>query len=220
MKKRILFILACFWIIISFLLIRITYAKYISSISGSSNAHISFWNITLNNQDILSNADFSSNISLTFPGDTYRSANVIVPGATGYFDLTIDTSTVSIPYQYSVTVVPAPSNNIDDIAAIGYALDQDYNNITYLDSQHTDISNTVYPGALTSSIRVYVSWIDGGNTEVLNDIDDTYIALDAGNAVLTVTVDFEQIPALVNNIISQNEILENDISQNVLNELP
>ena len=60
MKKKVLFILACFWVIISFLLIRITYAKYLTAMSGSSDAHVSFWNITLNNQDILSNSNLTS----------------------------------------------------------------------------------------------------------------------------------------------------------------
>ena len=218
MKKKVLFILACFWIIISFLLIRITYAKYLTAMSGSSDAHVSFWNITLNNQDILSNSNFSSNISLVFPGDTYRKANVIVPGGIGYFDLTIDTSTVSIPYKYSVTVTPAASNDIDDIDVIGYSLDGNNNNITYLTAQNTEIANTVYPNTLNSSIRVYVQWVDGGQAEVLNDIADTNIALDGGNAVITVTVDFEQVPALVNNVVVENVI--NEIPENVVNELP
>ena len=81
MKKRVLFILACLWLIITFMVIKATYAKYLSSIDSNANIHISGWKIILNNQDIMQNSDFSENIDLIFPGNDYYIPDYIVPGA-------------------------------------------------------------------------------------------------------------------------------------------
>ena len=193
MKKKILFVLACVWFIITFLLVQVAYSKYLTSFDASASVQIAVWNIVLNNQNIIQNDDFSSNVTLTFPGDQYRAANYIVPGAIGYFDLVIDTSEVSIPFIYTVTVVPSDDNEIDDIKAIGYSINGNNNVITNLDATHTQIQNSASAGDLVSSIRVYVKWEDEDVNQFLNNIADTNIALDEGIASIDVTVNFEQI---------------------------
>ena len=85
MKKKVLFILACFWLIISFLIIKSTYAKYLSTINSNANISISAWRIKLNTQDIMSNSNFTQNMNLIFPGDNYYVADNIVPGALRIF---------------------------------------------------------------------------------------------------------------------------------------
>lgn len=85
MKKKVLFILACFWLIISFLIIKSTYAKYLSTINSNANISISAWRIKLNTQDIMTNSNFTQNINLIFPGDNYYVADNIVPGALRIF---------------------------------------------------------------------------------------------------------------------------------------
>ena len=85
MKKKVLFILACFWLIISFLIIKSTYAKYLSTINSNANISISAWRIKLNTQDIMTNSNFTQNMNLIFPGDNYYVADNIVPGALRLF---------------------------------------------------------------------------------------------------------------------------------------
>lgn len=85
MKKKVLFILACFWLIISFLIIKSTYAKYLSTINSNANISISAWRIKLNTQDIMANSNFTQNMNLIFPGDNYYVADNIVPGALRIF---------------------------------------------------------------------------------------------------------------------------------------
>ena len=192
MKKRILMILACLWVIISLLLIGATYAKYISSIGTNASVGIDVWTVVINNTDILQNNNFSSQLSLQFPETDYHLANVIVPGAIGYFDLTVDTSEVSLPYKYSVTVVPDQTNEIADIKAIGFSVDGNNNQITYLDAQHTEIYNTVYPDSVSSTLRVYVQWFEE-SPATLNDAADTNIGLDGDSAVIRANLTVEQI---------------------------
>lgn len=85
MKKKLMLILALLWLSISFLVIRVTYAKYLSSINSNTSVGISAWKIKLNTQDIMQNEDFSNNLELTFPGDEYYIEDVIVPGAMRIF---------------------------------------------------------------------------------------------------------------------------------------
>lgn len=192
MKKRILLLLACLWIIISFLLIFTTYAKYISSLSATTGVDVSAWTVVVNETNIIENNNFSSNLTLQFPETDYQLGDVIVPGAIGYFDLTIDTSQVSIPYKYTVSVAPDVSNEIADIKVIGFSTNGNNEQITYLDEQNNQIFNTVSPSSVSSAIRVYVKWFDD-NTETLNDYADTNIALDGGSAIIQATLTFEQI---------------------------
>ena len=81
MKKKVLLILALLWFIISFLVIRVTYAKYLSSIDSNASIGISAWKVKLNTQDVIENSDFSENLELIFPGDDYYTEDTIVPGA-------------------------------------------------------------------------------------------------------------------------------------------
>ena len=85
MKKKVLLILALLWFLISFLIIQVTYAKYLSSINSNTSVGISAWRIKLNTQDIINNSNFSQNLALTFPGDSYYIQNVVVPGAMRIF---------------------------------------------------------------------------------------------------------------------------------------
>lgn len=85
MKKRVLLILAFIWFIISFLVIRVTYAKYLTTINSNANITISSWKIKLNNQDIIQNSTFAQAINITFPGNEYYIADTIVPGAMRLF---------------------------------------------------------------------------------------------------------------------------------------
>ena len=85
MKKKVLFVLACLWLIISFLIIKSTYAKYLSTIDSNANISISAWRIKLNTQDIMANSNFTQNMNLIFPGNDYYVANTIVPGALRIF---------------------------------------------------------------------------------------------------------------------------------------
>ena len=85
MKKRIILLLACLWLIISFLLIKSTYAKYLSTIDSNANISISAWRIKLNTQDIMQNSDFTQNMNLIFPGNDYYLEDTIVPDALRLF---------------------------------------------------------------------------------------------------------------------------------------
>ena len=192
MKKIVFLIFACLWIIISLLIIRSTYAKYLTSIDGGTNVNIAQWNLILNKQDILQNSDFSSTLSLKVPKSDYYIEDYMVPGATGYYDLIIDSSNVSLPFRFHITCSVAENSDIKDAKIIGYSRNGN-SQITYLDDSKKEITDSVAETVDTCSVRVYVKWIDNDSSETMNDTNDTSVALNNGNAIITTNISFEQI---------------------------
>ncbi len=192
MKKRVFLIFACLWIIISLLIIRSTYAKYLTSIDGGTNVNIAQWNLILNKQDILQNSDFSSTLSLKVPKSDYYIEDYMVPGATGYYDLIIDSSNVSLPFRFHITCSVAENSDIKDAKIIGYSRNGN-SQITYLDDSKKEITDSVSETVDTCSVRVYVKWIDNDSSETMNDTNDTSVAINNGNAIITTNISFEQI---------------------------
>lgn len=192
MKKRIFLIFACLWIIISLLIIRSTYAKYLTSIDGDTNVNIAQWNLILNEQDIIKNSDFSTTLSLQVPKTDYHIADYMVPGATGYYDLVLDSSNVSLPFRFHITCSVAENSDIKDAKIIGYSRNGN-KQITYLDDSETEITDSVADTVETCSVRVYVKWIDDDSSETMNDVNDTSVAVNSGKAIITTNISFEQI---------------------------
>lgn len=193
MKKRILLFLALLWLVISFLMIKTTYAKYLSSIDSNANISISAWRIKLNTQDVMDNSDFTQNVNLIFPGDNYYTADTIVPGALGYFDLVVDTSEIALGVRYTVTTEVGENSDIPDAKIVGYSFPGQQNYITYLENSENSVSSSSAASVNTNTIRIYVSWNDNPNTETLNDSEDTQIATTSGKAILKANVLFEQL---------------------------
>ena len=122
-KKKAFLMLACVWFIITFSVIQTTYAKYVTNLNANANISISYWNIVVNTQNILENSDISSVMSVVLPGDEYTLENVLVPGATGYFNLNIDSSNVTVPFTLTVTTAINESRTITtDFAISGYSI--------------------------------------------------------------------------------------------------
>ena len=194
MSKKTLIILAILWIIILAFIIQYTYAKYLSDITTNTSIGIATWDLSLNNTNVIEESDFSEYLTLTFPGNEYYNADCVVPGAIGYFDLTIDSSNVTLAFRYTVTASFAAGNDIQDMKIIGYALDGNYQNITYLTNSVPNAAHRVSANENSSTMRVYIQWVDGDQNEALNDIDDTNIAKTSGKTVIKANVSFEQMP--------------------------
>ena len=185
-KKKAFLMLACVWFIITFSVIQTTYAKYVTNLNANANISISYWNILVNNQNITENSDLSAVMSVVLPGSEYAKSDVLVPGSTGYFDLNIDSSQVTVPFTATIsTAINEASSLKTDFVVTGYSIDggeiielTDTNSFTY--SIGSDVSNTL--------ITIYTTWIDDG----LDSTEDTSLGILGGTAILDVNVKFEQ----------------------------
>lgn len=188
-KKKAFLLLACVWFIISFSVVQTTYAKYVTNLDANANITISYWNISVNKQDIMNNSDLSGHMTAVIPRSTYAKEGVIVPGATGYFDLEIDSSKVNVAFSVIVSAtINETSSLTTDFVLSGYSLD---NGITIAELADEETSFTCNIAADTTStiIRVYTTWLDDG----LDSTEDTSLGISGGTAILDVNLKFEQI---------------------------
>ena len=198
MKRKVFFFITVLWLITSVLVIQSTYAKYLTSLSSEGSINVASWDIALNNQDIINNSNFTSTLSLTVPGTTYYATGALVPTAIGYFDLNIDATNVILDVRYTVTCQFPATNDVTDLQIIGYSLGPSYSTTTNLSTPSAAITRTVI-GGNSEDIRIYVKWIDDNQvtfsnySQVLDDDDDTDIAIDGGSGVIQVNVSFEQL---------------------------
>ncbi len=191
--KRLLIFLAIIALIVSLYFIVTTYAKYLSSATGSTSASIARWNIVVNGTSIKNNTTLSSPITPVFPGNDNYAADIIAPGAEGYFDLIFDFSDVDVSFNYTISVSGNENNLVDDFVITGYSIDDgDKQNI----DDGAEISEEIlHSSNITSrTVRVYVSWDDDANTETMNNSDDTYTTtVENGQGILDVNITFAQI---------------------------
>ena len=185
-KKKAFLMLACVWFIITFSVIQTTYAKYVTNLNANANISISYWNILVNNQNITENPDLSAVMTVVLPGNEFSKSDVLVPGSTGYFDLNIDSSQVTVPFTATIsTAINEASSLKTDFVVTGYSIDggeiielTDTNSFTY--SIGSDVNNTL--------ITIYTTWVDDG----LDSTEDTSLGILGGTAILDVNVKFEQ----------------------------
>ncbi len=140
----------------------------------------------------MNNSDITSTIELVVPESDYYKENYIVPGAIGYFDVNVDSTNVSVRFKYTITCSSPNSNQISDLKPIGYSLNGNNDTIIELTNTNYTIENYLLSYETTSSIRVYVKWIDD-LTESLNDLEDTTLAQDNSIGKVDVNVKFEQM---------------------------
>jgi hypothetical protein len=200
-KKKAFLLLACIWFIITFTVIQTTYAKYVTNLDANTNISISYWNILVNDQDIIENSDISGSMVSVLTGNDYTKENVIVPGAIGYFDLNIDSSNVTVPFKLTVTsAINEASTLSEDFIVSAYSLDGGItiNSLISDDTISDDdiINNDVTAFSIdvaedtdTTLLRVYTTWDDDG----IDSEEDTLLGISGGTAILDVTLDFEQI---------------------------
>lgn len=183
-----------------------TYSKYVTGTNGNASVRIARWNLTVNNQDIVNNNNFSSVISPVFPGNSNISSGVIAPTAEGYFDIVIDGSNTDVSFSYTITTSDNANSAVSDLVLSGYSIDGGERQDVSSTNGQISITNSILYNDVDKnvSLRVYFMWNDDSDNgaEMDND-DDTDATKNTNNrALLNVNVTFVQ---LANNQNQNNE---------------
>ncbi|MCF0126562.1 MAG: hypothetical protein HUJ68_12570 [Clostridia bacterium] len=187
-QKKALLVLLLIWFVITANLIKTTYAKYVTDLITGTNVAMSKWNILLNDEDIMDEDAMENILTLTFPGNEYMTPNTIVPGAIGYFDINIDSTKTTVPFNVIVNAtIDEESAYTDEFAVSGYSIN-DLNTITPMPEGQATLSYNIQPTTNNTLIRVYLSWIDDG----IADADDTALGIAAEVSNIKVKLRFEQ----------------------------
>lgn len=187
--KKTLVILAIIWLIMTFNLIKTTYAKYVTNLDANTNVSISGWNLAINEQDIIENNDISNVLNLNLVENEYAKNSFVVPGSVAYFDLSINSINTNV--GFSVTVTPTINENstlTEDFVILGYSINAG-DTITNLPNDASYFSHSVSKDTGSTLIRVYITWEDDGT----DSINDTNLGISGGNLIVNVNLKFEQL---------------------------
>lgn len=171
-------------------LIQSTYAKYVTSTTGTANMTIAKWNIVVNNQDVVNNSNFSSTIVPTFHENENIKNGVIAPTSSGSFDITLNLNDVDVSLQYTIAATNSTNNTVEDLKIVSYSINGS-EPIPYVGN----ISNQVLLNETnrTSTITFNVEWIeDSADGATMNNIADTDAAKN-GTAAVDVNINFTQV---------------------------
>ena len=191
--KKVIILIICLSLCISLILLVQIYAKYLTSVAGSTDIPIAKWNILVNNQSIKDNPDISKTIQPVFPGNDNIAENIIAPTAEGYFDLNFDFTDTDVSFKYTISLSSNPESSVTDLVATGYSIDN--GNKIEFDTYDEDITDTILLSnpVETRSIRIYVLWNDDSATASMNNIDDTLSTKSNKPVLFDVNISFEQI---------------------------
>lgn len=195
--KKILFFISILIISLTLVLIAQTYAKYLTSTSGTASIPVAKWNIVLNNQSIKNNSDISSSIVPVFSGNENIASGIIAPTSTGYFDLALDFSNVDVSCSYSINSTVDDSSLIKDLVITGYSIDDGL--VVNLDNYNQPIENTILytDTERAKNIRVFIMWNDDSESSTMTNQDDTSASSSSADstnvALFKVSINFKQI---------------------------
>ena len=193
-NRKIRLFMAFFSLFLLFDMVQDSYAKYVSSATASSNMTIARWAFLVNDQDVLSNSDFSSTIVPVFPGNSYVATGYIAPDAEGYFEIEIDSSDVDVSFIETITLSLSSTNTVTDLEVYGYSLNG--GSIVYFNNDPTVITSNhaLHEQNTLNTYTIYVRWKEGTG-ELMDNEDDTDATLH-GVAAVDINVNFLQtVPA-------------------------
>lgn len=190
-NRKLRLLLACISLLLLVDMIQDSYAKYVSSAEANSNLTIAMWSFMVNNQDVISNSNFSATIVPVIDANPHVASGVIAPTSTGYFDITIDSSNVGVSYDEQITLTTGTGNTVTDLIFTGYKL----NNNSVVQFQNTSSPTFTTTHLLSEQNRVntyrfYIEWRDGQN-ETMNNSADTQASAN-GTAKVNVNLRFIQ----------------------------
>ena len=189
-SKKFRLLLAMISLLVLVSTIQESYAKYISSASANSNFSIAQWTFKVNDQDVLSNSDFSSTIVPVINENDDIREGYIAPTSTGYFDIIIDYSNVGVSFNQILSLAPC-TNSLDDLVITGYKVN-DGEITSFTDDNYTvNVNHYLTDGTYRDVYRFYVEWVDGDNETMNNQMDTE--ASQVGNANISINLKFIQL---------------------------
>lgn len=190
-NRKFKLLIACLSLILLLDIMQDTYAKYISSADATSNFSIARWSFLVNDQDVLSNSDFSTTIIPTFDASSHIASGVIAPTSTGHFEVEIDSSNVGVSFDEIITLSHGEDNTVGDIVFTGYKKNNDP--VVSLTNNTNTITTTHLLGQATTvdTYIFYIQWNDDPSTQTMDNASDTAAAA-SGTAAVNVNIQFIQ----------------------------
>lgn len=177
-KLRILQILCIISLLITFVSIQRTYARYFEKVDTTYDTHIQRWLVKVNDHVIHEESSLSQVMQPIFVEDENMNNNTLVPGRTGYFEMLIDYSSVDLAFEYDFSIEQLNTNKLSDFEIYGYeVIDGDESTVT----ETKEIKGVIDPTTELNSakekkreIRILFRWNDGAGSTMNNYADTQF----------------------------------------------
>lgn len=188
--KLLFLILALLFLVLAIISISTTYARYVTSLTAGGSVELGRWLITVNNQNIIENADLSNKITPIFNEDSeYITEGKVAPASTGYTEIVIDYSKVTVPFKYDISF---SSDTITDFSVTSYSVDGGAE-VSIADPT-LPLTDTILPtdATRTRTLKLNFAWYEGIG-EQLDDTEDTTYALEYDEIGMLFNLQFTQL---------------------------
>ena len=152
-----------------------TYSKYRKQVAASGEATVARWLIKVNTEDIKGKTALTNSITPTWDTNAYVKDDLIAPGSTGYFEITIDATNVDVDFNYEITNLNDASSALPDLIITSYQI----NGGTVTDSTGNTITGEITKNTASTVIKAYIKWNDDTATQTMDNADDTAFAQQA-----------------------------------------
>ena len=178
-KLKILQILCLITLLITFVSIQRTYARYFEKVDTTYDTHIKRWLIRINEHNIHEETSLTEIVQpVIVDAENMNNNSTLVPGRTGYFDMVIDYSFVDLAFEYDFSIEQLNTKKLDDFEIYGYEIvDGDKSTIT----ETKEIKGIIDPTTEVNSnkekkreIKVLFRWNDGTGSTMNNKADTQF----------------------------------------------
>lgn len=178
-KLRILQVLCIISLLITFISIQRTYARYFEKVDTTYDTHIKRWLIKVNDHVIHEESTLSEVVQPVIVEDeNMNNNNTLVPGRTGYFDLVIDYTYVDLAFEYDFSIEQLNNTKLADFEVYGYEIvDGDKSTVT----ETKEIKGVIDPttelnssGEKKREVKVLFRWNDGEGSTMNNKADTEF----------------------------------------------
>ncbi len=149
-----------------------TYSKYRKQVAAKGEATVARWLIKVNNEDIKGKTELTQTITPTWDANSYVKDNLIAPGSTGYFEITIDATNVDVDFNYEIQNLNDTTAALPDLIITSYQVNGGTNTTT----TGNTITGEITKNTASTVIKAYIKWNDDPATQSMDNQDDTTFA--------------------------------------------
>lgn len=149
-----------------------TYSKYRKQVAAKGEATVARWLIKVNTEDIKGKTELTNNITPVWDANSYVKDELIAPGSTGYFEITIDATNVDVDFNYEIENLNDSSAALPDLIITSYQVNGGENTTT----TGNKITGEITKNTASTVIKAYIKWDDDPATQTMDNQDDTTFA--------------------------------------------
>ena len=152
-----------------------TYSKYRKQVAAKGEATVARWLIKVNTEDIKGKTQLTNNITPVWDANSYVKDDLIAPGSTGYFEITIDATQVDVDFNYEIENLNDSTAALPDLIITSYQVNGGENTTT----TGNKITGEITKNTASTVIKAYIKWDDDPATQSMDNQADTTFAQQA-----------------------------------------